>query len=203
LEFTAKSRTELKPQVITEESMKVMLRSPPSVLPKTLGKTVTHSVRQANGGSIDVPKVNPRFQEWKGARDNINTYGGKALINFRGELVFAEIAILKTFEDAGWEGGWIDTYRNKVWSDFPDRTTPSTLSGEAVELYERLKAANGGSRSGFWDVFVWKGDEVVFAEAKRANDDQINSNQEKWLEAALSTGLQLKSFLIVEWSLTD
>lgn len=180
-----------------------MLRSPPSALPKSLKPKATHTVRLPNGGPVDVPKATPIFLEWKGARDDINDYGGKALIDFQGKPVFAEIAILKTFENAGWKGVWIDTYRNKFWTDLPDRTTPSALSGNVVELYERLRAANDGSRSGFWDVFAWKGEEVVFAEAKWSNKDQIQKTQEAWLGAALSTGLQLQSFLIVEWSLAD
>jgi hypothetical protein len=65
-------------------------------------------------------------------------------------------------------------------------------------LYERIFQANGG-RSGFFDLFIWQDEEVQFVELKRRKKDKIQPQQVKWLEAALSCGIPLHSFLIVEW----
>ena len=55
----------------------------------------------------------------------------------------------------------------------------------AVEAFDRLRAANGGSRSGFFDVFAWrKPGQVRFYEAK-AGPDQIKPTQLRFLEVAL------------------
>jgi hypothetical protein len=40
-----------------------------------------------------------------------------------------------------------------------------------VEIFEQLRAANGGKLGGFFDVFVWREpDEVRFLEIKVARD---------------------------------
>ena len=63
-------------------------------------------------------------------------------------------------------------------------------------IYERA-----GAREGCWDVFCWKGDRQVFAEAKWQGHDRIRETQRRWLEAALAIGLPIESFLVVEWSM--
>jgi hypothetical protein len=60
-----------------------------------------------------------------------------------------------------------------------------------------------GARVGCFDVFCWKDDSVVFAESKRAGRDRIRPTQLRWIEAALDSGLEPESLLIVEWSLEN
>ena len=67
---------------------------------------------------------------------------------------------------------------------------------------ERIRRA-AGSKPGCWDVFCWKGDMTLFAEAKRRGRDQIRDTQKRWLAAALDMGVPLESLLIVEWSLFE
>jgi len=52
-----------------------------------------------------------------------------------------------------------------------------------------------------WDVFCWRRERVLFAEAKRASRDHMRRSQLKWLRAALDLRLPVSAFLIVEWRL--
>lgn len=71
-------------------------------------------------------------------------------------------------------------------------------------MSERLHAiaiANGNTYAGCWDVIAWKGDRLVFAEAKRQKKDRMQRTQLRWLETALQCGCTVEDFLVVEWGL--
>lgn len=168
--------------------------------PEGLQPTSVYPITLPGGRTVEVSKATPKFQIWKGG--GIDTYGGKAILVVDDEPVFAELAILRTLQRDGWDGVWIDTYRNKFRRGLPEMSEPVDLTGTPLEFYDKLKAANGRT-SGFWDVFAWKNREFVFCEAKRAKKDQITSTQKRWLEVALSEQLDLRSFLVVEWDTND
>jgi len=164
--------------------------------PSILKPTSIEPFVLSTGKTIHVSKTSPKFQRWSGEKFQ-NTYGGKAVINIAGEPFFAELAILRAFQNDGWTGVWVDTYSNRfrtIWQgsgvDLPD---------EKRLLIDKIKLA-GNSKSGCWDVFCWREDLVVFAEAKRLLNDQIRTTQINWLEAALECGVDAGSFLLVEWS---
>ncbi len=55
----------------------------------------------------------------------------------------------------------------------------------AVEAFERLRAVNGGTLGGFFDVFAWREPgQVRFCEAK-VGPDRIKATQIRFLEVAL------------------
>ena len=163
--------------------------------PLILKPTSLQSFVLSTGEEISVAKTRPKFQEWSG--ENLqNTYGGKAVINMAGEPCFAELAILSAFQNDGWMGVWVDSYGGRfrtIWEGVGVDLPP-----EKQSLLDRIKIS-GTSKSGCWDVFCWREDEVVFAEAKRLGDDQVRSSQVNWLEAALRAGVDINSFLLVEW----
>ncbi len=67
----------------------------------------------------------------------------------------------------------------------------------AVETFERLRAANDGKLSGFFDVFAWRPPgEVRFMEIKVAKD-KVQPTQRRFVERALRFHDQ-KQFMIVE-----
>jgi hypothetical protein len=66
---------------------------------------------------------------------------------------------------------------------------PQARSGKLANKY-----------SGCWHVLAWKGPEFRFVETKLRGRDKIRDTQISWFEAALETGWQPESFLIVEWS---
>ena len=56
--------------------------------------------------------------------------------------------------------------------------------GWAVEIFDRLRAANGGTLNGFFDVFAWrKPGQVGFYEAK-VGRDRIKPSQLRFAEVA-------------------
>ena len=76
------------------------------------------TVRLPSGSSVDVLRCRYPFRPWKG-KPIRDTYGGKAVLEFDGKPVFAELAILGTIQKAGWDGVWVDTYRRKFRRSLP------------------------------------------------------------------------------------
>ena len=142
-----------------------------------------------------LPKTTPQFSAWNGPIP-FDRYGGKAILDFCGEALFAELMILRLFEEEGWSGVWVDTYRHCF------RRNPVTkvaIPKERLRMFEQLQEA-AGAKSGCFDVFVWKEEMTVFAESKCSGHDKMRPTQIRWLEATLRFGLPIGSFLIVELS---
>jgi hypothetical protein len=53
-----------------------------------------------SGREIAVAKATPLFRRWAGEAPR-DTFNGKPLLEFNGEMVFAELAILRSFQQAG------------------------------------------------------------------------------------------------------
>lgn len=147
-----------------------------------------------------VPKARPPFASWRGPQPD-NTYGGKQVLDFAGRPAFAELVVLWSLNSIGWEGAWIDTFGKKYLVGFWDSLPVTQLPDKPAELLDRIQEAMGSRFSGAWDVFCWRGQEVLIAECKRAHHDAIRRKQILWLQAALVEGLSADDFLLVEWSL--
>jgi len=154
-----------------------------------------------SGNKMEVPKATPTFDGWAG-KPVEDTYRGKPVLDFAGEPVFAELAILRAFQNSGWDGVWVDTFQKKYrigyWGKNSGIVLPSEQELLLNHIYERAR-----SRSGCWDVFCWRSEVQLFIEAKRHGHDQIRATQRRWLEAAISEGLPASAFLVVEWSLRE
>lgn len=117
-----------------------------------------------------------------------------------GEPTFAEIRILRLLEKAGWVGVWVDTFRRTYRKRYWQKEEPVELPTSKQQLISEVEEENG-SASGCFDIYCWRGQAVLFAEAKRKNNDSIRETQRQWVESALSTGVPLNSLLVVEWDL--
>jgi hypothetical protein len=167
--------------------------------PPLLHAQSIETIRLPSGHTVVIPKATPTFDRWTG--DPIeDTYGGKAVLDYAGEPVFAELAILRALQESGWDGVWVDTYRRRYRVGYWAENDKVALPREQEALLERIYEGAGASR-GCWDVFCWKEGQRLFAEAKRQDRDRIRDTQRRWLEAALNVGLLEESFLIVEWSM--
>jgi len=165
--------------------------------PKNFEPAGTELIKLASGDLVDVPKATPHFRRWAGDRV-ADTYGNKPVLDSGGSPAFAEILILRAFQQEGWEGVWVDTFRQKFRTEcFPVNAV--VLPPPQKEILERIREA-AGHHSGCWDVFCWKGEDCVWAEAKLHRRDRIRPSQVNWLDAALKIGIGLSSFLVVEWS---
>ncbi len=171
-----------------------MATYPEQLMPETI-----ENLYLPSGLHAQIPKASPVFRLWSGEFTG-DTYGNKPLIDVDGTAMFAELAILRLFQNDGWDGVWVDTFRKKYRTAWGDEGVVR-LSGERLELLKSIHR-RAGSASGCFDVYCWKDDSVVFAESKRKSKDQIRATQLAWLEAAMQAGLDASSFLIVEWSST-
>ncbi len=159
-------------------------------------------------GELKIPLCRPLFIK-ASATDGVHTFGGKDLLVVDSRPQFAEVAILRAFEEAGWQGRWLETYpyrKNprlwKAWHPDGPRAQVHVPIAETwvIEKLNAIAAANNNSFSGCWDVVAWKNDHLVFAESKKQKKDRMRGTQVRWLEAALRCGCAVEDFLVVEWS---
>lgn len=162
-------------------------------------KTESEIFSLPSGKQISIPKYFVEFKEWKG-EPIPNTYNNKAVIDWNGEPVFAELAVLRLFQSHGWKGVWVDSYRRKFRIGLPDVADPIELPELQAQLVNNLREKIGRF-GGCWDLLLWKGNDTLFIELKRHGKDRIQSTQTGWLSAALESGLARDNFAIVEWDL--
>ena len=126
------------------------------------------------------------------------TYTSKPLVtSVTGAAVFGELAILDALRKDGWDGVWVDTFHGgKFWNQMPQVSAPVALPAAAANLYNTIVAANNGRRSGFFDVFAWKGSEFLFVEYKGPGDSS-NKNESAWIAAAHRAGVADAQLLFV------
>jgi len=114
----------------------------------------------------------------------------------------AELAIVHHLRAGGWDGVWVNAFRGELrtqWFPAPAarRLAEVGAPGWAAEIFDRLRAANGGTLSGFFDVFTWREPgQVGFFEAK-VGPDRIKPTQLRFAEIALRFR-SLGDFTIVE-----
>jgi hypothetical protein len=169
--------------------------------PNILTPNSTEELTLPSGSVVHLLKATPTFRLWTGEPIG-DTYGSKSILDLSGEPVFAELAILRLFQREGWEGVWVDSYRQKYRVGYWNKDNEVALPPKREDLLERIYQRVGG-RKGCWDVYCWREGEVVFAESKRRRRDRIRKTQLRWMEAALDVGVPPESFLIVEWSLEE
>lgn len=168
--------------------------------PEDLEPSTTQPFSLKDGRVVEVPKAVPCFSRWSGQLPG-DTFGGKAVLNFKGRPAFAELIILWSFLEARWEGVWVDSFGKRYLREFWPIPGPLSLPSEHEDLLRQI-VDRTGAQGRSWDVFCWSAARVVFAEAKRERYDWIRSSQIAFLAAALDIGVPISSFLVVEWSAT-
>jgi hypothetical protein len=122
------------------------------------------------------------------------------VLDYDGEPLFAELAILRLIQAHGWQGVWIDNWRKKFRQLFPPHACD--LSSQAQDFLDRVNQGRKWRR-GCFDVLAWHDGQYLFVEAKRKGHDAIRNSQKEWLESALNSGLSPESFLVFEWGISD
>lgn len=150
-----------------------------------------------SGERLPIAKYFLTFKQWTGATIP-NTYGNKSVIDYDGEPVFAELAVLRLFQANSWQGVWADSYGKKFRTGLPGVAEPITLPPEQQKLYDDIKLRTGLS-GGCWDLFLWRESEVLFIELKRHKKDRAQDSQIQWLKASLGIGLVPSNFALLEW----
>lgn len=170
--------------------------------PTALTPSDTIKVSLPSGTAVNLPQCYLAFQKWSGKLPCFD-FGSKPIINYKGNGVFAELAVLRMFTDAGWEGVWVSTYggihylnkRPTSWDlSLHNISIPSEKKDLLRDIWE-----NGKTRACF-DVFVWKDNNILFCEVKHKGKDKLTKAQSKFIAGALSSGVQMQSLLIAEWN---
>lgn len=151
----------------------------------------------SSGAEVLIQKYFLHFNQWRGAPIP-NTYNNKPVIDWNGEPLFAELAVLRLFQSNGWDGVWVDSYRRKYRIGLPDVVQPIEIPEERKKLIESIREKTGRS-GGCWDVVLWKEDKLLFIELKRSKRDRIQDSQISWLEQSIFLGLKTDNFAFIEW----
>ena len=175
--------------------------------PSLLRPTSTEELL-VNKQALHIPKLELRLRRWTGT-PILHTFGNKPLIDFSGRPLFAELCIYELLHLSGWQARWVETFGAPAlrpshfthWKDaaLREQQHDSITDQPITDLLRRIAEANGNSYAGCWDVVGWQGTTILFAELKRYKKDRIRATQPRWLEAALTAGLQPENFLLVEW----
>jgi len=169
-------------------------------LPEQFKPTYGIKLKLKSGDSVVLPVCGPLFKKLD--KPVGFDFGGKPLVDFEGKPVFVELAILKMLEKSGWSGVWVETYGGvHYFTEMPSgwKTGESgiTIPEDKEELLRRIwKEAKTKS---CFDVFAWRGDEILFIEAKHFEKDRLRETQYKFIEAAINCGVQPDSLMVAEW----
>lgn len=103
----------------------------------------------------------------------------------------AELVIADQLAREGWGAVWVSAFagerlRTRWFPAEGYRTITETgAPAWAAGIFNRLRAENGGTLGGFFDVFAWhEPDQVCFVEAKNAGD-RVTPSQCRFLATAL------------------
>lgn len=154
-----------------------------------------------SGAEVILPLCNIVFQKWTGDSPSFD-FGKKPLIDYEGEAIFAELAILKLLKESGWDGAWVETYGgihflNTMPKDWKLANQNISIPKDKEAMLQKIWGA--GKTSACFDVLVWKNDKILFYESKHRGKDRLTNAQTKFIEGALSCGIPKESLIIVEW----
>ena len=152
------------------------------------------------GNQILVDKYIFDFVAYRNSNE-LDNYGGKTILDFNGEPVFAELMILKILEKQNFSGVWVDTYRNKFWISLHKQIEKQDVNPKIINIIEEIYKIKSGRKSGCFDVVaINDDDEFIFCELKRGKKDKIRLSQIEWLASAKKLSEKVK-FIIAEWNL--
>lgn len=133
------------------------------------------------------------------------TWARKGKFAVNGNRSCAELAIVHLLQDDGWHGVWVSAFNpQRLFSEWPPDAGVETIAQAgapmwAVEVFDRLRAANRGKLGGFFDVFAWREPgEVRFDEVKVGSRDHIRPTQLTFVKRALDLGHCLGQFTIIK-----
>ena len=155
--------------------------------------------------NTQIPTERWTLDPWEGAADPPDlkrTWSIKHKFVVDGRRSCAELAVLARLRDDGWDGVWVSAFNNFLRRDWFPADAFKTIAAagapaDAAAVFELLRAANGGSLGGFFDVFAWRDGEVRFVEVK-VGADRLHDKQRRFLQLALRLGHDLDEFLLVE-----
>jgi hypothetical protein len=179
-----------------------LVRAPAaSDLPPRLRSAGSEGLRLPSGRSVVLPKARLELPLWRG--EPVYSFRRKPVLDVDGEPLYAELAIQRLFQRAGWRGVWVNAYRREFRTGLPNRTAPVEFTqGPAAALVQRM-IKERGSFAGCPDVAADRKGAVVLVEAMRLGEGSTRLAPERleWITAALDHDVPATCFLVVEWSI--
>ena len=171
------------------------------ILPSELTSSDTMTIYLPSGNTVNLPVYHPTFPSWSGKLPSFD-FGKKPVVNYKGKGVFTELAILGLLIDSGWNGVWVETYGGIHF--LKDMPTSWKLSQDnvSIPLDKEVLLRNiwkFGKTTACFDIFAWKGNDILFCEGKHKGKDKLTNAQTKFIEGALACGIPTQSLMIVEW----
>ena len=158
------------------------------------------------GGPVHIATQRWALEPWEG-EDPLElgrTWSRKGKFSVDENRSCAELAVLHHLRDDGWRGVWVNAYGSpELRSErFPAPAVKTITQTGApmwvVDIFDGLRAANGGKLNGFFDVFAWREPgEVRFDEVK-VGRDHIRDSQLAFVKRALDLHHRLDQFTIIE-----
>jgi hypothetical protein len=156
------------------------------------------------------PSISPpqrwALEPWKGEDppDLGRSWAIKPRFAVNGNRSCAELAVVHHLRGQGWHGVWVYAYGPRElrseWFPAPAVKTITQTGAPiwTVEVFDHLRAANGGKLDGFFDVFAWRNPgEVRFYEVKTSGDSPRES-QRRFVKLALAVGHRLEQFTMIK-----
>jgi hypothetical protein len=126
-------------------------------------------------------------------------WAAKPQVLLDGRALFPEIALLALFQKAGWKGVWFDPVHRRHYDKMPNVSKGVGLDTRVASVLAKMNAAaTEGRRASCWDLVLWDGRTVLFADVA-PGPSRPGHARIAWLERALRTGLSPGQFLVVEW----
>jgi len=156
-------------------------------------------------GTVHIATQRWGLEQWTGAPDPPDLprpWDRKPKFTVNGQRSCAELAVVDHLRREDWDGVWVSAFGNWLrseWFPAPGFRTLAEAGAPAwaVEIFERLRAANDGKLRGFFDVFAWREPEDVrFLEVKMGRDP-IQPTQRRFAEMAMRFHGQ-SQFMIIE-----
>ena len=163
-----------------------------------------------------VAGVHLRLPRWQGTPFQ-DDFGKKnaGMVALGDEHLFAELAVLRMLQGAGWDGRWVSTYSAKGevwkylvrWDDVPrEQQRSRPIEEEAPRRLLAAVASRARKRyKGCWDVFAWRDENAAFLQVKSGAPkagDEVKEEQVDWLHTALLLAdprVTVDSFAFVSW----
>ena len=165
-------------------------------LPEVLTECGQEELGSLDEEALLVQRFCTTFASYTGD-EKIPSYGGKAVIEDDGRPTYAEFAALSLFLKLGWNGMWVDSFRKqKRLSLSEEAQCPESISSLLKSI-----ALITGTETGVFDLVLWRERTILFLELKRLARDRIRNTQIEWIKAALSVGVDLDCFAILQWDL--
>lgn len=137
------------------------------------------------------------------------SYLNKPAVAYEGRVLFGELAILRYLEKDHWKGVWVDVphshgRKDVFWSGMPPTGVAHAMPPKVSEKFQAIKASNGDSLAGFFDVFAWKGEgeDFMFIEYK-AKGENADDSEYHWINAALEEGIEPHQLCIIGYDLPN